>query len=45
MDFNLSPMAWTLGQFHKNQAYWFDEIHLNNSHTQEAALELVRRVK
>jgi hypothetical protein len=45
MDFNLSPMAWTLGQFHKNQIYWYDEIHLNNSHTQEATLELVRRVK
>lgn len=45
MDFNLSPMAWTLGQSHKGIAYWYDEIHLTSSHTQEAALELVRRVK
>ena len=25
--------------------YWFDEIHLKNSHTQEASLELVERVR
>ena len=45
MDFNLSPMSWTLGQFSSNKCYWFDEIHLYRSHTQEAALELVSRVK
>lgn len=36
-DFNLNPMAWTLGQLHASTWYWFDEVYLENSHTQEAA--------
>lgn len=45
MDFNLNPMCWTLGQFRNDDSYWFDEIHLEKSHTQEAAKELIARVK
>lgn len=40
LDFNLSPMSWTLGQVNAERWWWFDEIHLKNSHTQEAAGEL-----
>ena len=43
-DFNLSPMSWTLGQTRANQWWWFDEIHLKNSHTQEAALDLAEKI-
>ena len=45
LDFNLSPMAWTLGQRAGEKTHWFDEIYLKKSHTQEAALELIARVK
>lgn len=45
LDFNLSPMAWTLGQKGGNRTHWFDEIYLKKSHTQEATLELIARVK
>lgn len=44
MDFNLSPMHWTLGQMNADRAWWFDEIHLVNSHTMEAAKELRDRI-
>lgn len=37
MDFNLSPMSWTLGQLAAEKWWWFDEIYLENSHTMEAA--------
>jgi hypothetical protein len=42
-DFNLSPMAWGIGQLkpHENLWYWNDEIRLESSHTQEAALEFI----
>lgn len=39
-DFNLSPMSWHLGQLGYEQWWWFDEIHLINSHTMEAAEQL-----
>lgn len=45
MDFNVTPIAWVLGQTNNVNFYWFDEIHLENSHTQEAALELIEKVK
>lgn len=45
MDFNLSPMAWTLAQKKVDDIHFFDEIWLQSSHTQEAARELVARVK
>lgn len=44
-DFNLNPMAWGLGQQKIDDFYWFDEINLPNSHTQEAAFALVAKVK
>jgi hypothetical protein len=37
-------MAWTLGQTRADDWYFFDEIHLKNSHTQEAALELAEKI-
>ncbi len=43
-DFNLNPMSWHLGQTDKLKWYWFDEIHLQNSHTPEAAKELIERL-
>lgn len=45
MDFNLSPMSWVLGQQRGEDFYFFDEIFLQKSHTQEAALELIARLK
>lgn len=45
MDFNLSPMAWCLGQQNRMDWYWREEIFLENSYTLEAAKELVERVK
>lgn len=44
MDFNLSPMSWTLGQTAADKWWWFNEIYLKNSHTMEAALELRDRI-
>lgn len=44
-DFNLSPMAWTLGQERAGSWHWLSEIWLKGSHTQEAAQELVARLK
>lgn len=45
MDFNLSPMCWVIGQERNGEFYFFDEIYLEKSHTQEAALELAARIK
>lgn len=45
MDFNLSPMAWTLGQKRIDDFYFFDEIHLKQSHTPEAAEVLCQKIK
>lgn len=45
MDFNLSPMCWVLAQERAGDYYFFDEIYLEKSHTQEAALELAARIK
>jgi hypothetical protein len=44
MDFNLSPMAWTLGQKKANKFHFFDEINLKGSHTQEAAEVLAQKI-
>lgn len=45
MDFNLNPMSWHLGQKKGEDWYWFDRVHLFDSHTPEAAKELVEKVK
>lgn len=45
MDFNLTPMSWTLGQKKSDKFHWFDEIHLRGSHTQEAAKVMCEKIK
>ena len=49
MDFNLNPMAWSLGQAKARDSYWFDEIHIDSRGeemgTPAAAAELVDMVK
>lgn len=45
LDFNISPMSWHIGQFRNKVSYWGDRIWLEGSHTAEAALELVEKVK
>jgi hypothetical protein len=37
LDFNLNPMSWTLGQTDWRRWFWFKEIYLENSNTQEAS--------
>jgi hypothetical protein len=44
-DFNLNPMAWALGQERIGDFYWFDEIYLENSHTQQTTQVLIEKVK
>lgn len=45
MDFNLDPMAWTIGQHHKGHSHYTEEMFLRNSNTPEASEELVFRLK
>jgi len=45
LDFNLTPMSWVIGQERAGCFYFFDEIHLKKSHTQEASLELINRLR
>ena len=43
-DFNVSPMHWVICQrVGRDQLHAFDEIHLKDTHTDEAASELLRR--
>lgn len=44
LDFNVMPMAWEIGQERNGTMYFFDEIYLKQTHTQEAAKELVHRL-
>lgn len=44
LDFNVNPMHWTIGQRRNDDFYWFDEIHIENTNTQECAKELVARI-
>jgi hypothetical protein len=44
-DFNISPMSWNIGQNRDIDWWWGDEIVLKNSHTLEAAKELVSKVQ
>lgn len=44
MDFNLSPMSWCLGQKRIEDFYFFDEVRLLNSHTQEASKVLCEKL-
>lgn len=45
LDFNLSPAIALLGQERNGEFYWFDEVYVERSHTQEIALEIVSRLK
>jgi hypothetical protein len=45
MDFNVNPMAWTLGQHRVNEFYWGAEINLPNSNTPQAAKVLADAVR
>ena len=44
LDFNVNPMSLHLCQFRNESSYWFDEIHIENTNTQECATELVERL-
>lgn len=44
MDFNLNPMSWHLGQVSADRWWWFDEIHIENTNTPEAASVLVTKM-
>ncbi len=44
LDFNVNPMHWTLGQGVNHFYWWFDEIHLENSNTPEAANALATKL-
>lgn len=43
-DFNLSPMSWSLAQKKLDTFYFFDEVRLLNSHTQEASKVLCEKL-
>jgi hypothetical protein len=45
MDFNVNLICWELGQQRGNDWWWFDEIALKGSHTQEAVQVLISRVR
>lgn len=45
-DFNVNPIAWNLGQFRNGHGHhFFDEIHLENTNTEEASREFVARFR
>lgn len=45
LDFNVGSMRWVLGQRRNDDWYWFDEISISNTNSQECAQELVARVQ
>lgn len=45
LDFNISPCAWVIGQERNGDFYFFDEIFMNKTHTQEMTAELISRIK
>lgn len=45
LDFNLAPAIALIGQERAGDFYFFDEVYVERSHTQEIALELVARIK
>ena len=44
LDFNVSPMSWTLGQCKYDEFYWFDEINIKSTNTFEASKVLALKV-
>jgi hypothetical protein len=45
LDFNVSPMSWTLGQNRADEFYWFDEIRMKSTNTFEASELLAFKIK
>lgn len=45
MDFNVGLMCWELGQTNREDFYFFDEIAIRNTHTQEQVKVLIEKVK
>lgn len=45
LDFNISPCAWVIGQERNGDFYFFDEIYMNKTHTQEMTHELISRIR
>ena len=45
LDFNISPMSWSLAQKKAEHMHFTDEINLMNSNTQEASRLLIEKVK
>ena len=45
MDFNVNPMCWVLGQHRNGAFYFFDEIYLSDTNTQQAAKVLIDKVQ
>lgn len=45
LDFNLAPAIALIGQERNGEFYFFDEVYVERSHTQEIALEIVARLK
>lgn len=44
LDFNVGHMRWTLGQFRGPISYWFDEVAVDNTNTQQCAPVLVEKL-
>ncbi len=44
MDFNVGHMRWNLGQFRGPVSYWFDQISIENTNTQQCARVLVEKL-
>lgn len=44
MDFNVGTMRWNLGQFRGPKSYWFDEIAVDNTNTQQCSGVLVEKL-
>lgn len=44
-DFNVNPMVWEFGQEKAQDFWWFDELFVENTNTQECAPEMVKRIK
>lgn len=45
LDFNVGLMAWTLAQTHLGEWYFFDEVAIRNTNTQEAVPVLIDKVR
>lgn len=44
LDFNVGHMRWTLGQFRGSVSYWFDEVAVENTNTQQCSRVLTEKL-